>query len=84
MAFVRAIGLRARDVQRLTLADPAGTVIAETRADPLDRDKAQWMVFSGVRRPSSGWRPGSYTARYTVERAGATALDHRFSIELKP
>jgi murein DD-endopeptidase MepM/ murein hydrolase activator NlpD len=84
VAFIRAIGLKARDVQKLSLVDPTGAIIAENKAKPLDRDKAQWMMFGGVRRPASGWRPGTYRARYTVERNGATAFDQGFTIDLKP
>jgi hypothetical protein len=84
VAYVRAIGLKAGDVQRLTLTAPDGTVLAENEAPPLDRDKAQWMMFAGLRRPAAGWRPGLYRAAYSVERAGKPALRHEFTLELKP
>jgi hypothetical protein len=84
VAFVRAIGLKAGDVQRLTLAAPDGTVLADSKAQPLESNKAQWMMFGGVRRPATGWRPGVYRARYTLERDGNAALEHAFSVDLKP
>ncbi|HEX2137548.1 MAG TPA: M23 family metallopeptidase [Microvirga sp.] len=84
VAFVRAIGLRAGDVQRLVLTGPDGATLAENRAPPLESNKAQWMMFGGVRRPAGGWRPGVYRARYALERGGSTALEHAFEIELKP
>jgi hypothetical protein len=84
VAFVRAIGLRQGDRQVLTLTAPDGRVLAENRAEPLDRNKAQWMVYSGVRRPAGGWPSGTLTAHYRVLRGGGTALEARFSIDLKP
>jgi hypothetical protein len=83
VAFIRAIGLRQGDVQVLTLTAPDGKVLAENRAEPLDRNKAQWMMFSGVRRPAEGWPAGAFTAHYRVLRAGQPALESAFSIDLK-
>jgi murein DD-endopeptidase MepM/ murein hydrolase activator NlpD len=84
VAYVRAIGLQAGDVQRLALTAPDGTVLAENKAPPLDHLKAQWMMFAGLRRPAGGWRPGVYRATYAVERAGKAALEHGFTLDLKP
>jgi hypothetical protein len=83
VAFVRAIGLRQGDVQVLTLTAPDGRVLAENRAQPLDRNKAQWMMFSGVRRPAGGWPAGAFTARYRVLRDGRPALQDEFTLDLK-
>jgi hypothetical protein len=82
--FARAIGLKAGDVQRLSLLAPDGSVVAEQTADPLDRDKAQWMLFTGRKRPGAGWPAGTYRGRYTVERAGATVLDAERTLVLAP
>ena len=84
VAFVRAIGLRKGDVQRLKVTAPDGGTIVENAAAPLDRDKAQAMVFAGKRRPPSGWQPGTYSATYEVDRDGATALKETFSAALPP
>jgi hypothetical protein len=84
VAFVRSIGLQAGDVQRLTLTGPDDRTLADSRSEPLDRHKSQVMVFAGIRRPQPGWRPGVYRARYTVERAGKTAIEHSFTLDLKP
>ena len=74
VAFVRAIGLKAGDVQWLAVKDPAGHVIAENRTAPLEKDKAQSMLFAGRKRPTSGWDPGNYKATYIVEREGQVVL----------
>ncbi|MBR0697747.1 M23 family metallopeptidase [Bradyrhizobium lablabi] len=74
VVFVRAIGLKTGDVQRLELKDPHGTVIAENRAGPLQGNKAQYLLFTGRKRPPEGWLRGSYKASYVVERDGQVVL----------
>jgi len=82
VAFVRAIGLKGEDVQRLSIKGPDGKLIADVVDKPLDRDKAQYMIFTGSRRPPSGWAPGAYRATYTVTRAGQVVLEHSFALSL--
>ncbi len=74
VAFVRAIGLKLGDLQRLVLSDPSGNVIAENNAAPLENNKAQAILFAGRRRPDTGWDQGTYKAEYTVERDGQVVL----------
>ncbi|KFG70743.1 M23 family metallopeptidase [Microvirga sp. BSC39] len=84
VAFVRAIGLKGGDVQTLTLFGPDGKALAQNKAPPLDRDKAQWMMFGGTRPPEGGFRPGLYRAIYRVERDGRPAIEQAFGINLRP
>ncbi|WP_230532554.1 M23 family metallopeptidase [Microvirga roseola] len=84
VAYVRSIGLRGGDVQVLTLFDPDGKPLAQNRAPPLDRAKAQWMAFAGVKQPTGGFRPGLYRAVYRVERDGRPAIEQAFGISLRP
>ncbi|WP_262029604.1 M23 family metallopeptidase [Microvirga sp. Mcv34] len=84
VAFVRAIGLKGGDVQTLTLFDPDGKPLAQNKAPPLDRAKAQWMAFAGVKQPQGGFRPGLYRAIYRVEREGKPAIEQAFGISLRP
>ncbi|MBL0403513.1 M23 family metallopeptidase [Microvirga aerilata] len=84
VAYVRAIALKGGDVQTLTLFDPDGKPLAQNKAPPLDRDKAQWMAFAGVKQPSGGFRPGLYRAIYRVERDGKPAIEQAFGISLQP
>jgi hypothetical protein len=74
VAFVRAIGLKAGDVQWFAVRDPGGRIIAETRTAPLEKNKAQIMLFAGRKRPASGWGDGTYKATYTVEHDGQVVL----------
>jgi murein DD-endopeptidase MepM/ murein hydrolase activator NlpD len=83
VAFVRAISLRAGDVQELTLLAPDGSVLATQTAPPLDANKAQWMLFTGKKRPAGGFAPGRYSARYTVMRAARVVLKAGFVTELR-
>lgn len=82
VAYVRAIGLKAGDVERLTVIDPKGEVVATTRSDPLASNRAQQMVFAGRRARAGGWAAGVYTATYVVEAEGQTVLERRFSLTL--
>jgi murein DD-endopeptidase MepM/ murein hydrolase activator NlpD len=84
VAYVRAIGLKGGDVQVLTLFDTDGKPIAQNKAPPLDRDKAQWMIFAGIKQPAGGFRPGLYRAIYRVERDGKPAIEQAFGISLRP
>ena len=58
--------------------------IWEPRADgaPLDRSKAQWLVFVGKRAPPGGWPAGVYRADYSVLRNGQVVLSRRFDLRL--
>jgi hypothetical protein len=82
VAFVRAIGLKAGDVQWLAVKDPSGNVIAENRAAPLDNNKAQVMLFTGRKRPASGWNQGTYKATYVVEHDGRVVLKKDLELPL--
>ncbi|HEX2725559.1 MAG TPA: M23 family metallopeptidase [Beijerinckiaceae bacterium] len=84
VAFARAIGLKQGDVQRLKVTAPDGTVVAESAAPPLDRDKAQWMMSTGRKRPEQGWPAGTYSATYEVTRGSTTALQETFSVAVVP
>jgi hypothetical protein len=80
VAFVRAIGLKADDVQRLTIRGPDDKVFADHIDKPLDRAKAQYLLFAGQKRPPSGWLAGSYRATYMVTRNGQLVLEHDFGL----
>ncbi|MCG7394866.1 M23 family metallopeptidase [Microvirga sp. ACRRW] len=84
VAYVRAIGLKGGDVQTLTLFDADGKPVAQNKAPPLDRNKAQWMMFSGVKQPDGGFKAGLYRAIYRVEREGKPAIEQAFGINLRP
>jgi Peptidase family M23 len=78
VAFVRTIGLKADDVQRLSLVGPDKQIIADHTEKPLDRDKAQVLLFTGKKRPPGGWPAGRYQATYSVSRNGQIELERLF------
>lgn len=80
-AYVRAIGLEGGDVLRLRLLGGDGAVLADSRLPPLDRAKAQYMMFVGKRRPPQGWPPGASRAEFTVERNGAVVLSRKLTAD---
>jgi len=82
VAFVRAIGLRHGDVQHLSIVGPDDRIFVERTETPLDRDKAQFLVFAGRKRPAEGLKPGDYRAIYTVTRDGKVVLQHSFELSL--
>lgn len=82
IAYVRAINLQAGDVQSLSVTDPMGGVLVQNTAAPLDRAKAQYLLYVGKRTPVGGWSRGRYVARYVVTRAGRPVLTRDFELTL--
>ena len=82
VAFVRTIGLKGGDVQRLVVTAPTGEKLVDHTAAPLDRNKAQYMLFAGAKRPAGGFAPGTYAATYTVLRDGKAVLEESFAVDL--
>jgi hypothetical protein len=82
VAFVRAIGLRKGDVQELTMTAPGGQRLAQSTREPLDNNKAQYMMFIGKKKPSGEWPAGEYVAHYSVKRDGKVALEKTFKLQL--
>ncbi len=81
VAFVRAIGLNGGDVLALQMTGP-GSLAVNDAPQTLDRNKAQWMMFSGSKRPANGWPRGVYRGRFTVRRGGSVVLDRSFELRL--
>lgn len=82
LAYARAIGLKAGDVQTLTLKAPDGSVLRTNKAAPLPRDQAQNFIFTGVQKPAGGWAKGRYAGEYVVQSGGRTVLQRRFELGL--
>jgi hypothetical protein len=82
VAYVRAIGMKAGDIQKLQIAMPDGRILVERSAKPLDRDKAQEVMFVGKKPPAGGWPRGVYRATYTISNDDTVVLDRSFITEL--
>ena len=83
VAFVRAIGLKAKDVQSFTLKGPDGQVVARSDVPPLQENMAERFMFVGKRKDSREWPRGTYEAEFEIHRDGATALSRTFTFDLK-
>ena len=83
VAFIRAIGLKAKDIQSFTLTGPDGRVIAQTEVPPLDSNMAERFMYVGKRKSGTEWPRGTYEAEFKIRRDGATALARKFSFDLK-
>lgn len=82
VAYVRAINLKEGDILSLRLKGPDGETVSDSASDPLDRDKAQWMVFAGRKIRGDSWPGGRYTASFSVSNAGKVVIERQFSIDL--
>ncbi len=82
IAFVRAIGLKQGDVQRMTITAPDGSAFVRSDLEPLPRDQAQSMMFAGRRRPAAGFQPGEYRVLYEVVRDGQPVLSHAMTARM--
>ena len=79
LAYVRATGLHAGDSPEIAISGPGG--LARTNAaQPLARNQAQGLLFTGLQRPAGGWPKGTYQATYTVKNQGRVVLTQRFSL----
>lgn len=82
VAFVRAIGLRQGDVQRMVITAPDGKEFVSSSLEPLARDQAQSMMFAGRKRPPEGYPRGEYRVHYVVLRDGGPVLDHAMTLRI--
>lgn len=82
IAYARAVALHPGDSVELALKGPDGKSLATSRRPPLERWRAQDMVYVGKRRPATGWPRGEYVAEYRVWRDGEAAIVKRWKMRL--
>jgi hypothetical protein len=80
VAYVWAINLEAGDILRISISGPKGFAAANEAT--LDRAKAQYMLFSGKKRPPGGWPKGTYTGQVDVLNGGSVRLSQRWESRL--
>lgn len=78
IAYIRVIGLKAGDVQTLTIFAPDGNSFASQTSPPSDTDKAQVFLSIGRRNSKGDFQSGEYKAVYTVTRANAEVFQSTF------
>ena len=65
--WVNLFGMQAGDEETMTLYTPDGAIAARaTRA--VDRDKAQWLTYIGLKRRAAKWPQGIYRGTYQLKR----------------
>jgi murein DD-endopeptidase MepM/ murein hydrolase activator NlpD len=84
--YGRQINLSAGDRIRMLVAGPGGSLV-EQLSEPLDRHKAVYLSFVGVKRKQPRWPPGRYEGRIEIVREGAvvatSTATHEMPDELK-
>ena len=82
--YVRAIGLKAGDVERIVMTGPNGQEIVRNEAAALTGSKAQVIYYAGRRRPGERFPEGRYTAMFEVLAGGQAVLTHTETLDLTP
>ncbi|MFN0193071.1 MAG: M23 family metallopeptidase [Aestuariivirga sp.] len=81
VVYAWAINLKKGDTLRIDLTKPDGQTL--TNSVTLDRNKAQYLLFTGERRPAAGWRNGTYRAAIHVERDGKTIVSRTSEVTIE-
>lgn len=81
VAYAWSINLLKGDDISITLIGPEGEIAAHT--ETLDRNKAQYLVMAGKKRPEAGWPTGAYEARVKVTNAGKIRIEKNLPVKLE-
>ena len=81
VAYGWAINLLEGDNVTVTLKGPGGITVSST--EPIERSKAQYMLFAGKKRPGQGWPEGEYAASLSIGPMGAPRLTKAWQFTLR-
>lgn len=79
--FARLINLKKGDRVVLKLTGPNG-LIAQSDGQPLEKNKAQWVAFTGRKTKPSGWDAGTYVGEVALVRDGKEVLSETAELDL--
>ncbi len=79
--WAESFGVRGGDTQTVVITGPDGKPVHQDRT-VLAESKNLWSVFSGRRAPPGGWKPGTYTGRYQLERNSVLVIDTERKVEI--
>lgn len=82
VAYAWMINLQKGDRVLTQLTGPKGIIASQT-SKPLKRRKAQYVQYSGKKRPKGGWGAGLYVSEVSVIRDGKRVLQHRKVLHLR-
>jgi hypothetical protein len=80
VAYMWAINLSKGDQITVTLQGPGG--VEATNSVTLDRSKAQYLLFSGKKRPAAGWPVGEYRGSVTVTNKGEVRFQREWKAKV--
>jgi hypothetical protein len=83
VAFVRVVGLKAGDRERLIINMPSGEVLADSKDRAVESNKAQGLLFSGRKRREVLWPLGRYEAYYSLTAVDRIVLEKRFHVQMQ-
>jgi len=81
VAYVRVMGIETGDSQVFAVFGPDGESLSSRKFPAIDRPKAQNMLYIGVKRPNDGWKPGVYSALYTIVNNQQTKTSKWFYLQ---
>jgi hypothetical protein len=82
VAYVWAINLQKDDQITVRVLGPDGNPLGQN-GTTLDRNKAQYMLFAGAKRPPAGWPRGPYKAIVEVRRDGKARIGRTETLTLE-
>ena len=80
VAYVRVLGVRAGDLETLSVTGPAGAEFGSKGPVAIKAPKAEWLSFFGRKRRDDLWPKGEYRATYRLERDGNLLIEEQFSV----
>lgn len=80
--YARFINLKKGDKIGFNITSPQGELV-KTISDPLERNKATYVAYSGKKRPNSGWQQGDYQGQVQLIRDGEIIVTQNQKIEIK-
>ena len=79
--YARFINLKKGDKISFEIIGPAGEIISNT-TKPLQRNKAQYVAYSGKKQPKESWQQGVYKAQIKLIRENEIIMQKENKVEL--
>ncbi len=71
--WARVLGLKPQHSLHLRVVTPGGEVLIDGYPNPVESAKAEWVSWTGRRRPAEGWAEGEHIGIVTI-RDGPTVI----------
>ena len=80
--YAQVLNLQKGDQLHIQLMSPKG-LLAQSKSEPMKKNKADYMSFAGKRRISFAWPKGTYTGTVSLLRGGKTLWQKSEELMLK-